>query len=312
MTTDIRKKAAANPFMKDNSSDWKELARQQIDENDLLKEKIQHLEAKSLDDRRNDIFEVNTSKCRNWKYSDRNSFELGDIDELAEDIKKNGQLQPAIVRKIDDGDFEYEIIAGERRWRACQLAGIPIKAVETDADDAGCIVIQTSENKKKSLSYYSLAKVYSRLMTDQNISQNKMAEKLGIPSTSFREILSFNKVPNIVWESVQDISLVKPRTASYIARQCEKGVDYTHAFIALADRIKQGIGADSLEKLLNKYFSNKSIKRNATRVFHGKDGGILFRITSEGRVAFSKNVINKIDLEDFSVKLKDFIEDNIS
>lgn len=310
MTTDIRKHAAVNPFVKDNTSDWKELARQQIDENDILKQKIQSLEDLSLEDKNNEIFDISTSKCRNWKYSDRNSFELGDIEELAEDIKKNGQLQPAIVRKIEEGKFNYEIIAGERRWRACQTAELPLKAVLTSENDAGCIVIQTSENKKKSLSYFSLAKVYSRIMFDKGISQNKMAEDLGIPSTSFREILSFNKVPDRLWDVINDISLVKPRTASFIARQCEKGDDYVNAFIILADRIKQGMGVDGLEKLLNKHFSNKNIKRSATRVYHGADGKILFRMTSEGRITLSKNIVNKLDFEGFSNNLMKIIEEN--
>lgn len=308
MKTDIRKKAAINPFKKDNTSDWKDIARKQFAENEELKNKIDILENAGLEANQSDILEVDPVKCRNWKYSDRNTFELGDLEELSEDIKKNGQLQPAIIRKIESEEYEYEVIAGERRWRACKLGNIQLKAVVTDKDDTGCIVIQTSENKKKSLSYYSLAKVYYRLMKDKNVSQNKMAEVLGIPSTSFREILSFNKVPNEIWETISDISLVKPRTASYIARQCEKGDEYRNAFILLSDKIRDGVGVDGLEKLLHKHFTNKKTKRNETRIFHGRDGAVLFRVTSEGRLTFSKTVLEKIDLEKLTENIKQLIE----
>ena len=308
MKTDIRKQAAINPFKKDNTSDWKDLAQKQFEENEELKNKIVALENIGLAESQKDIIEINPIKCRNWKYSDRNTFELGDLEELSEDIKKNGQLQPAILRKLNDEKFEYEIIAGERRWRACKLANIPLKAVITDKDDTGCIVIQTSENKKKSLSFYSLAKVYFRLMEDKGVSQNKMAEILGIPSTSFREILSFNKVPESVWQAVSDISLVKPRTASYIARQCEKGEEYSNAFILLAEKIRQGIGVDSLDKLIQKHFSNKRTNRNETKVFHGSDGKVLFRVTSEGRLTFPKHIIERLDLEKLSESIKELID----
>lgn len=312
MKKDAKMNAVTSAFKKDNTMDWKEMARKHIEEGEQLKEQVRDLESKltvSGEKKEGDILEVSPYDCDNWRYADRNDFELGDIDSLAEDISKNGQLQPVIIRKLEGGGkFKFEVIAGERRWRACKQANLPLKAVLTDKDDEGCIVIQTSENKKKSLSSYSLAKVYKNLMRDKGISQNKMAESLGMASTTFKNILSFNRVPNDVWIAVKDMSLVKPRTAAFIAGRCEESPDYIDMFIALADKIRAGAGVDALEKLTAKQLSNKKAKRNNSFVIHDDDGGVMFRITSEGRVTLSKKVLSQIDIKEFSRQLKGVLD----
>ena len=54
--------------------------------------------------------ELNPKECRRWKYADRSSFEMGDLFLLAEDIKQNGQIEPVIVRPIEEsGDIKYEV-----------------------------------------------------------------------------------------------------------------------------------------------------------------------------------------------------------
>ncbi|WP_115304260.1 ParB/RepB/Spo0J family partition protein [Legionella beliardensis] len=113
-------------------------------------------------------------------------------------MRLNGQLQPAIIRKIESLDFKYETIAGERRWRACKLAGIKLQAIITNEDDAGCLIIQAIENKRKSLSSYSLAIVYAKLMKDLNLSQNELSRRLNILKSSLSsEVIKVGEKENI-------------------------------------------------------------------------------------------------------------------
>ena len=308
MKPDLRKHAVTAAIFKDNSSDWKNIAYKEIEENKTLKEKIIGLEKGLETNKDSSIIEIDPKFCRNWKYADRNKFELGDIDELAQDIKQNGQLQPAIIRKIDSLDFQYEIIAGERRWRACSEAGISLKAIVTNEDDAGCLVIQTSENKKKSLSPYSLATTYEKLMLDLNISQNELSRKLGMPKTSFSELMSFNKVPREVWEAVGDMTNVKPRTAAFLSLMCAEGENNLNTIIKIAPKIKEGMGVDNLKKLIDKSMSNIKSNRNASVVYESKSGDILFRMTSEGRISLSKTVLSKVDFENLAKILSGYIE----
>lgn len=308
MKVDIRKQAVTGAIFKDNTSDWKNIANKEIEENKILKEQISSLEKELTFKDNSNIIEVDPKKCTNWKYADRNQFELGSIEDLAEDIKQNGQLQPAIVRKIDSLDHTYEVIAGERRWRACSLANINLKVIVTDEDDAGCMVIQTSENKKKSLSAYSLAVVYDKLMVDLNISQNELSRRLNIPKTSFSELMSFNKVPKEVWDAVADMTKVKAKTAAFLAFTCSKGDSYLNAIIKLAPKIREGCGTDSLSKYIDKHLSNIKTNRNASRVYESKDGDILFRITSEGRISLSNTVLKKTSIDSLVEHLGSYLE----
>jgi len=311
MKEDFRKQAVRNSLIKDNSTDWKNIANNEIEENKKLKDKIDNLMQDLSTLTNSNIIDIDPTKCCNWKYADRNSFELGNIEELAEDIKLNGQLQPVIVRKIDSLDYEYEVIAGERRWRACSFANIALKAIVTNEDDTGCMIIQTSENKKKSLSPYSLAISYQKIMSDLQISQNELSRKLNIPKGSFSELMSFNRVPNEIWIAVDDMSKVKPKTASFLASLCDKNEENTFIFIKFAQKIREGVGVDTLQKLIDKHLHNVKSSRSFSRVYEDENGKILFRITSEGRIALSKTISKNLDLEDFSKFLCSYFLDKI-
>lgn len=310
MKIDMRKQAVHQSLIKDNTSDWKNIANKEIEENKSLKDQIKSLESQLLNNSSKNIIEVDPRLCRNWRYADRNTFELGNIEELAEDIKQNGQLQPAIVRVVDSLDYNYEIIAGERRWRACLLVGIHLKAIVTNEDDTGCLIIQTSENKKKSLSPYSLSIAYEKLMRELSISQNELSRRLNIPKTSFSELMSFNKVPQEVWNAVEDMSKVKPKTAAFLALSCSKGDGYINAILQLAPRIREGIGTDTLSKMIDKHLANIKSNRNASKAYENKNGEVLFRITSEGRISLSKIALKKTDLDDLVEYLGKFFEES--
>lgn len=312
MKTDLRRQAVTQSLIKDNALDWKNLANREIEENKNLKEQIKSLEKKLENNSDLNILEIDPKRCRNWKYADRNIFELGNIDELSQDIKTNGQLQPVIVRKIssveNDLEYEYEVIAGERRWRACLEASLNLKAIITEEDEAGCLIIQTSENKKKSLSSYSSAIAYQKLITDLGISQNELSRRLNIPKTSFSELMSFNKVPKVVWEAVADMTKVKPKTAAFLALMCGKSNHHLNLIIQLAPKIREGMGTDNLEKLIEKSLSNVKNNKKPLHVFKNKNGEILFRITTTGKIALSTTVLKNVDLNAFSEYLSKYFE----
>lgn len=308
MKVDSRKQAVTAALFKDNSADWKHLADQEIAANEKLKEKISELEKSLLNQEKGHVLEIEPLRCRNWKYADRNSFELGDIEALAEDIQQHGQVQPAIVRKIAEPVYDYEIIAGERRWRACLLAKIPLKALVTKEDDMGCLVIQTSENKKKSLSAYSLALSYHSLMLDLKISQNELSRRLNIPKTSFSELLSFTKVPKVIWEEVGDMSQVKPRTAAFLALTSSKGPEYLSAILKLTSKIREGYGSDNLIKLIDKLLMEEKTERDFSQEYKGKSGTVLFKMNKKGKISLAKEMLEKINLDDLARHLSAYLE----
>jgi len=299
--------SVVSSFKRNNMDDWESIATEQHEENIKLENTIAELSIKLEKNKESDLY-IDPDTIKNWKYSDRNTFELGDIDGLVEDILTNGQLQPIIVRSVVDDFFKYEVIAGERRWRACKQAGLKVWAKLTTDDDAGCVIIQTSENKKQSLSPYSLSKTYNKLMVDLSLSQNELARKLLISKSSFGDLMSFNKVPQDVWDEVHDMSKVSPRTASFLSSVCKKGDSYVSVIKSMSNKIRDGVGADLLRKQVDKHFSNIETKRNASSVYKNKKGEFIFRVTTEGRISLSKQVLASIDLGELGEHIKTFFE----
>ena len=113
-------------------------------------------------DSKSNVNKIDISKIYPNKQQPRKNFEERDIQELSNSIKSQGLIQPIIVR--DDGDENYEIIAGERRWRACQLAGL---------HSVDCVVMSASEEKVFELAINAGAKECSQMNNIHEIITNK-------------------------------------------------------------------------------------------------------------------------------------------
>ena len=109
----------------------------------------------------------------------RLAFNSETLEELASSIREHGVLQPVLVRPLDDGRFQ--LIAGERRWRASKLAGQPtIPALVEDIDDDTALEIALIENlQREDISPLDEAAMYDRMIRDHGYSIRKLAEKLG-------------------------------------------------------------------------------------------------------------------------------------
>jgi ParB family chromosome partitioning protein len=109
----------------------------------------------------------------------RLAYDQATLDELAASIREHGVLQPILVRPSDDG--RYELIAGERRWRASKLAGMPtIPALVEEIDDDTALEISIIENlQREDISPLDEAAMFDRMVRDHGYSIRKLAEKLG-------------------------------------------------------------------------------------------------------------------------------------
>jgi ParB family chromosome partitioning protein len=109
----------------------------------------------------------------------RLAFDEATLAELAASIREHGVLQPILVRPLDDG--RYQLIAGERRWRASRIAGmITIPALVEDMDDETAMEISIIENlQREDISPLDEAAMYDRMIREHGYSIRKLAEKLG-------------------------------------------------------------------------------------------------------------------------------------
>lgn len=118
-------------------------------------------------------------KLRPGKYQPRQDFDAVLLQELADSIRTQGLLQPIVARPINNG--QWEIVAGERRWRASQLAGIDkIPALIRDVSDEATIAMALIENiQRENLNAIEEAEALRRLQTEFALSQQQVAERVG-------------------------------------------------------------------------------------------------------------------------------------
>ena len=136
------------------------------------------------------------------KFQPRKNFDKKQLDELAVSIKNRGIIQPIAVRKISDNKFE--IIAGERRWRAAQIANIhEVPTVLLDANDELAAEFAVLENvQREGLNAMEEAEGYQTLLMKFNYTQDKIAEMIGKSRVYIANTLRLKKLPNEIQNMV--------------------------------------------------------------------------------------------------------------
>lgn len=137
----------------------------------------------------------------------RKRFDETALSELADSISTHGVLQPITVRKKSNG--YYEIIAGERRWRASKMAGLSeIPALVKEVDDSTAAELSLIENlQREDLNAAEEARGYRDLMQKFGLTQEEAAEKVGKSRTAVANILRILKLPKSVLQMVEDDSI---------------------------------------------------------------------------------------------------------
>ncbi len=139
----------------------------------------------------------------------RHRFDPEDLNELAESIRENGIIQPIIVRHHPSLEGEYEIIAGERRWRAAQLAQLhEIPAVVRDVSDVKGLEIALLENiQRADLTAIEEAQAYRRLMDEFSYTQANLAQALGKSRSHIANSLRLLGLPEEVKSLIEEGAL---------------------------------------------------------------------------------------------------------
>jgi ParB family chromosome partitioning protein len=224
------------------------------------------------------VLMMDPNEIGNWEYRDRQYFELGNIEDLADSIELKGQAQPIIIVKassvfktFEKTNCPYIVIAGYRRWLACKSRKLEIDAIVRNMNMEQAIACLVSENEKEKVSDYSKGMFYFNLLQKEGITKKALFEKLGIKKGVFDNYISFAEVPNEIWEAVGDLSNVSARTSSTIKLLSQKGEAYKNALLSISSKIAEGIGEKKITSLVHKELSKENYKKealfkNATRV----------------------------------------------
>ena len=186
---------------------------------------------------------VAVDMVRGGKFNPRKDFRDEELAELTESIRQKGLVQPIIVRP-DRENGGYEIVAGERRWRAAQKAGLhTVPVIVRDLNDQEVLELAIIENVQRSdLNAIEEAGGYSDLMEHFGYTQERMAEVIGKSRSHVANTLRLLKLPEGVKTLVQDGRLTAGHARALIGRDDAE---------ALAIRIfEQGLNVRDVEALV--------------------------------------------------------------
>lgn len=206
-----------------------------------------------------EIVKVNLDELRSNPYQPRQNFDEDALQELAASIKEHGVFQPIIIKKSIKG---YEIIAGERRVKASKIAGLKeIPAIVRNFTDSEMMEIALLENlQRENLNSIEEALAYKNLLTNLNLTQEKLAERLGKSRSHITNMIGLLTLP----EEVQNLISEKKISMGH-ARVLSKLED-KHQIKELTDRIiSEGLSVRQIEELTS---SEKNYERKNKIVRH--------------------------------------------
>jgi len=180
--------------------------------------------------------EIDIDLLRPNKFQPRTTMDEGKIEELARSIRANGVIQPIVARRIDGG---YEIVAGERRWRAAQRAGLlKVPVAVRDVPEDRLLAVALIENiQREDLNPIEEAHAYRRLADDYHLTQEQIADAVGKDRSSVANYVRLLKLPQEVRANVASGAL---------------SMGHARAIIGLADQSAQlRAGRDVVAKSLS-------------------------------------------------------------
>ncbi len=228
----------------------------------------------------NEIIELSLDDLRPNPYQPRKVFDKDALNELAESIKQHGVFQPIIVKKSIKG---YEIIAGERRYRASKLAGLnTIPAIVKDYTSDEMMQIALLENlQRENLSAIEEAKAYKNIIDSLNITQDELSKKIGKSRSYITNMLGLLRLP----ASVQNLVLENKISMGH-ARVLSKLEDITQVEELANKIIKEDLSVRSLEEIT----SNCEYKRTVKNIKNSKSNNEYKYIEQDLKEKLGTNV----------------------
>lgn len=188
--------------------------------------------------------ELNLDQLSPNPFQPRSDFDQEKLDELAQSIKEHGIIQPIVVRHIEG---KYQIVAGERRWRAAQIAGLEkVPVVVKEMDDASMMQMALIENvQREDLNPMEEALAYKRLMEEFELKQDEVASRVGKSRSTVANSVRLLNLP----EEVQN--LVSQGNISSGHARALLGLASKDMVIKLAERIvSKGLSVRQVEEII--------------------------------------------------------------
>jgi len=234
------------------------------------------------------IQEISIDKLISGKFQPRKSFNLESIKELSESIIEQGLMQPIIVRKAEKNLFE--IIAGERRWRAAQLANLnSMPAIVRDINDRSASIIALIENmQREDLTALEEAEGIQKMINEFGMTHEAAADAVGKSRSSVTNLLRLLLLSDFVKEKLN-------------AKEIDMG--HARALLSLAPDqqnmicqkiIQENLSVRKVEDLINDNLNGKKTKKPQVQKESNKDLRNLEKELSE-KLGYTVSIDNKVN-----------------
>lgn len=186
----------------------------------------------------------------------RKRFDEEPLQDLADSIREHGVIQPLTVRRLSSG--YYQIIAGERRWRAAKLAGLAeVPAVIIEADDKKVLEIGLIENlQREDLNPMEEAEGYLVLLTDFSMTQEEVAKRMGKSRPAIANALRLTSLPPAVREMLADGRLTAGHGRAVLSVEGEKAQEAFAQMVA-----EQGLSVRQAETAAKHFTLEPKVKK---------------------------------------------------
>jgi ParB family transcriptional regulator, chromosome partitioning protein len=202
--------------------------------------------------------EIDLDRILPNSHQPRKNFDEDALNELADSIREHGVVQPVVVRPLDDGFFQ--LIAGERRWRASQRAGLyRIPAVIREAGEHAALEVALIENlQREDLNPIEEAQAYERLISDFGLTQEDVSRRVGKNRATIANMLRLLRLPPEVQQWLRENRLSTGHAKALLS------LSDLNAILDSARKIIQGnYSVRQAEMLVSRYAANGGVKEES-------------------------------------------------
>ena len=222
----------------------------------IQKEKLQ-LEVQALD--HGQFKPIDVSLLKRGEYQPRRFIPEHELQELSSSIEQHGVMQPIVVRAVDDEQYPYEIIAGERRWRAALLAGLTeIPAIVRELSDQVAIALALIENiQRQDLNPIDQAVALQRFHDEFGLSHQEIAETVGKARATVSNLLRLLSLPEAIKDYMQQGQIDMGHARAILSLKAKDQLDVAKIVI------EKGLSVRQTEQLVRERSEPKQDKKPA-------------------------------------------------
>lgn len=181
---------------------------------------------------------IHINKIKPNRYQPRLEFDTKALEELSQSIKENGLIQPITVRTNGD---EYEIIAGERRFRACKLAGFEVIPcyIMTPTEEQAAQMALVENIQREDLTAIEEARAFVQIMRQASMTQDEMAKKIGKSQSTVANKIRLLNLPEEIKEGIMQRKITERHARALLSLEGQKQIEAYHNVIDRQLNVRQ-------------------------------------------------------------------------